>query len=117
MGLRDLRQRLTASTTDLHHGSLRATWDAVDSTPIADVVERRTAVVGGEVQGSRVVPRANSPALEITMHDGTGRAVAVFTGRRSIGGITPGRRMLVEGVPRREGAHLVFVNPAYTLLP
>ena len=55
--------------------------------------------------------------LEVAFSDGTGRAVAVFTGRRRIGGISPGRAIVCEGVGRDEASRLVLMNPAYTLLP
>ncbi len=116
MGLREVRKRLTATTEELHHESLRGSWEEHGVIPIADAADRQVSEVGGEVQGVQVVPRAGSPSLEVTVHDGTGRAVAVFTGRRTIGGITPGRKLLLEGLGRRDRNRLVFVNPAYTLL-
>lgn len=84
---------------------------------IAEAPERAVVVLGGEVQGVQVVPRAGSPTLEVTVHDGTGRAVAVFTGRRAIGGISPGRHLQLSGMTRRQGNRLVMVNPEYTLFP
>ena len=116
MGLREVRKRLTATTEELHHDSLRGSWEEHGAVHIADAADRQVAVVGGEVQGVQVVPRAGSPSLEVTVHDGTGRAVAVFTGRRAIGGVTPGRHLLLEGLGRRDRNRLLFVNPAYTLL-
>lgn len=80
-------------------------------------IELRTKVLfAGEVQGLQVVPRAGSPSLEVTLSDGTGRVVSVFTGRRRLGGVDVGRRVLVEGVVRRERARLVVMNPAYTIV-
>jgi hypothetical protein len=69
------------------------------------------------VQGIRVVPRAGSPSLEVTVADGTGRAVAVFLGRKSLPGVSPGRSIVIEGVGREEGGRTVLLNPAYTILP
>lgn len=117
MGLRDVRRRLTASTEELHHQSLLDLWSAHDVTRIADVENRSHVRVGGEVQGVQVIPRAGSPTLEVSVHDGTGRVVARFTGRRAIGGIFPGRRLLLEGLAHAERNHVVLVNPSYTLLP
>ena len=77
---------------------------------------RRRVRIGGEVQAVQVVPRAGAPSLEVSVHDGTGRAVARFTGRRAIGGITPGRRLLLEGLAAEERGHVVLMNPSYTLL-
>lgn len=116
MALRDLRRRLTASPDELHHEQLREQWAAHSSTPIGDVQPRSRVCVGGEVQGVQVVPRVGSPSLEVRVHDGTGKVTAVFTGRRSLGGMSPGRRVLLEGFAQAEGNRLVLMNPAYTLL-
>lgn len=72
--------------------------------------------VGGEVQSFQVRPRAGSPSLEITVSDGSGKAVAVFTGRRRIAGLDCGRGVLLEGAGRDERGRLVLLNPSYTLL-
>ncbi len=63
------------------------------------------------------MPRSGSPALEIVVCDGTGDAVAVFTGRRTVGGLEHGRGVLIEGVAHDEHGRRVILNPAYTLLP
>jgi len=49
--------------------------------------------------------------------DDTGTVTAVWTGRRSIGGITLGRRIAIKGIAITRGTHLEFTNPSYTLLP
>ena len=64
----------------------------------------------------RLVPRAGAPAVEITVTDGRGAAVAVFLGRGRIRGVTPGRRLILEGVPVREGQETLVYNPSYELL-
>ena len=65
----------------------------------------------------RTVPRSGVPSLEIVVCDGTGDAVAVFTGRRAVGGLEHGRGVLIEGVAHDERGRRVILNPAYTLLP
>jgi RecG-like helicase len=87
-----------------------------DAVPISDVPLRRAATVVGEVSAVRVVPRAGSPWLEVTLRDGTGSLVAIFTGRRQLRGITPGRAVLLDGVARHDRGRTVMLNPAYTLL-
>lgn len=116
MGLRDVRRRLRATTEELHRESLRGSWLEHGAVPIEDVEDRRRVCIGGEIQSVQVVPRAGAPSLEVSVHDGTARAVARFTGRRAIGGVTPGRRLLLEGLARSELGHVVLVNPSYTLL-
>ncbi len=116
MAFRDLRRRLTASPDELHHEQLREQWADHPATSIADVTPRSRVCVGGEVQGVQVVPRHGSPSLEVRVHDGTGKIVAVFTGRRSIGGMTPGQRIVLEGFAQTDRNRLVLMNPGYTLL-
>lgn len=65
----------------------------------------------------RARPTEGIPALAVTISDGTGSVVAVWTGRRAIGGVTLGRRLVLDGVATLHGAQLEFTNPAYTLLP
>jgi hypothetical protein len=64
----------------------------------------------------RIVPRAGAPALEVAIDDGHGRAVGVFFGRRSLGGLHPGRHLIMEGVAQRDRGRTLLYNPLYTLL-
>jgi hypothetical protein len=107
---------LTAPVGEIDRRRLRALFDTDGCTPIGALVAREQANVRGEVQATRIVPRAGSPSLEVTVHDGTGSVVAVFTGRRRLGGVGPGRALVLDGVPRHDRDRLVMVNPAYTLL-
>jgi hypothetical protein len=70
----------------------------------------------GEITASRVVPRAGGPSLEVTINDGTGEVLAVFTGRRQVAGLDLGRAVTIEGVTREEEGRRILVNPIYTLL-
>ena len=118
MSLRDrARKKLAPSVAELDRTRLHDRYSGLDITSISDVRLREPARLGGEVQGLRVVPRSGSSSLEVTVTDGSGRAVAVFLGRRSLPGVTPGRGVVLEGVPRKEGGRCVLLNPAYTLLP
>jgi amino acid transporter len=83
---------------------------------IAEAPLRTRVKLVGEVTGVRVVPRAGSPSLELTLNDGTGTALLVFTGRRRIAGMDPGRALEIEGVAREEHGRIVVLNPQYTLL-
>jgi len=85
-------------------------------TPIAEAVARQPVRVVGNVVRMRARPTSGQPSLAVTVSDDTGSVVAVWTGRRAIGGITLGRRVVLDGVPRTVGDRLEFVNPAYTLL-
>src|SRR4029078_11002640 len=68
-----------------------------DRTPIAEVQYRHQARVAGKVHTMRVQPHGGVAGLECTMVDETGGIVLVFLGRRSIGGMKVGMRIVAEG--------------------
>ncbi len=119
VALRKALKGLRSSTDDLHRERLSGRFDAesLGTIPIAGAPRRVRIRIAGEVARLRVVPRAGSPSLEVTVDDGTGRALVVFTGRRRIGGIDPGRSLVVEGTARDLHGKAVLMNPSYTLLP
>lgn len=114
--LKKLRSRLSTSNEDLEVDRLQARLVDLGVTPISEAPTRTSILVAGEIQSLQVVPRAGSASLEVTIDDGSGRAVAVFTGRRRIGGVDCGRRVLFEGVGRLESGRMMLVNPAYTIV-
>jgi RecG-like helicase len=92
---------------------MRMTAKAV---PIAETELRTPVVVTGRVTSVRVQPRAGVPTLDATIDDDTGRLVVTFLGRRHIGGIEPGRRIVVEGVIGTSRGRAQMLNPIYRLL-
>lgn len=119
MGLKKLVRGLSASIDDLEHDRLSSRFKEVElgRVNLSDCPLRCRVRVAGEITSLRTLPRAGSPCLEATVDDGTGSALVVFTGRRAIRGLDPGRGVVLEGVVRRERNKLTLVNPAYTLLP
>lgn len=117
MGLRDLAKRLTASVDDIDDERKRDRFEGLDLVPLDQVQTRVQCTVGGEITRTRLTPRSGVHAYEITIDDGKGRLVAVFTGRRHISGMEHHRGLVLEGVARMERGHMVMLNPAYTLLP
>lgn len=115
--LKSLRHRLSRTTEELHAEGLQQRYRHESCSSVAEATDRGLVRIRGEVAGLQVVPRAGAPSLEVTVDDGSGRAVAVFTGRRRVGGLDPGRPVQVEGMGRREKGRLTLINPAYTLLP
>lgn len=107
---------MTESLDDIEDERLADRMADFGLLPMAEVPLRTRVLVGGEVQGLQVVPRSGSPWLEVTVGDGTGRVVAVFTGRRRLGGVYVGRRILIDGVVRPERTRKVVMNPAYTIV-
>ncbi len=117
MGLRDLAKRLTASVEQIDDERLQDRFSGLQLTQLSDLEARMPARVGGEVTRTRIAPRSGINAYEITISDGSGTAVAVFTGRRYVPGLEHNRAVVLEGVARSERGRLVMLNPAYTLLP
>ena len=114
--LKGLREKFSRPIEDIESERLRDRVEDFGAVPIAEAPRRRPAVLVGEVQGLQVVPRAGGTSLEVTIDDGTARAVAVFTGRSRLGGVSVGRRVVLEGVGRDEHGRLVILNPAYTIV-
>jgi hypothetical protein len=118
MSLRErARKKLSATTADLDRARLQDRYKGVDFTHIDECPRRVPVRIGGEVQGIKVVPRAGSSTLEVTVADGTGKAIAVFLGRKQLPGVSPGRTVMFEGVGRVEAGRTILLNPAYTILP
>lgn len=115
MALRKFVEKLTKPTEELDREQLTAWCDARGGTPLDAIQSRRPVFVAGEVRSVRIVPRAGAPALEVTISDGRGAVTAVFLGRRKIVGITPGRRMTLEGVVASDVHDRLMFNPVYTL--
>jgi hypothetical protein len=116
MGVRDRFRGLRADTQEIEKGRLGVRYAGLGATTIADAPLRQRTKIAGEVTSIRVVPRAGSPSLEVNINDGTGIAVAVFTGRRHIPGIGPSKGLVLDGVARQERNRIVLLNPAYQLL-
>lgn len=114
--LKKLRKRLGQSLDDIEDERLQVRFADLGVVSIADAPTRAPITLGGEIQGLQVVPRAGSASLEVTIGDGTGRAVAVFTGRRRLNGVDCGRRIVIEGVGRSERGRILVMNPAYTIV-
>jgi RecG-like helicase len=117
MGLRDLAKRLSTSVEELEQERLQDRFAGLDITPIAEVHSRCAVHVAGEVVRTRLTPRSGVQTFEITVSDGTGSIVAMFTGRRHVAGLEHHRAVVLDGVPRPERGRLVMLNPSYTLLP
>ena len=117
--LKKLFDRLTTPVSELDLARLREFCSALPGvTPIAEAMPRQEISVVGEIATMRIVPRAGSPSLEATIRDGSGSLVAVWTGRRHIAGISPGKRLVVSGraIPEGPGRRLLVLNPRYELL-
>jgi hypothetical protein len=115
MGLRDAFKSKGARELDAER--LVDRFERLQLTHLADVAARNRVTVCGEVKRMTIKPRSGIPSTEIVINDGTGEATVIFSGRRHVTGIEHGRCLVVDGVPFAERSSLVFLNPAYTLLP
>jgi len=109
-------ERLTRPVEEVDDEQLAAFCDSRLLTPMDAIEARHRVRVGGEVRSVRIVPRAGAPALEVTVSDGRGAVVGVFLGRRKIAGLSPGRRVAIEGMAARDGKRYLVFNPVYELL-
>ncbi|MEO6628845.1 MAG: OB-fold nucleic acid binding domain-containing protein [Aquihabitans sp.] len=119
MAFRKLLHRLTTSDADLDRERLRQfCQDVPGVTPIGDARPRQEITVAGEISSLRIVPRSGTPSLEVTVKDGSGSMVIVWTGRRNIPGVVPGKRLVLNGrgTPQGAGGRLTVLNPRYELL-
>ncbi len=82
---------------------------------IADAGPRQPIRVCGQITRMKARPTSGLPSLAVSIADETGSVTAVWTGRRSIGGIALGRSIVIEGVAVQRGDHLEFNNPIYEL--
>src|SRR5260221_11295396 len=114
--LKKLVERLTKPVEEVDREKLSEYCDARLLEPMDSIVSRRPIRVGGEVRAVRIVPRAGAPAVEVTVTDGRGSVVGVFLGRRKVAGMSPGRKVALEGVASKNGNRFVLVNPTYQLL-
>lgn len=90
--------------------------DVPGTTRIADATWRRKVRIAGRVRSIRIAPQHDAPTLELVLVDGSGALSVVFLGRRSLAGVEPGTRMLVEGTVGIHKTRLAIMNPSYQLL-
>ena len=86
-------------------------------TAIDAIVTREHVRLCGQVLGIRVRPSDTLPAYVARLGDDSGSITIVWNGRRSVGGVGLGKRLLVEGTPVSSPDGLCIYNPVYTLLP
>ncbi len=83
---------------------------------IGSVAFRDRVVLEGEVAYLTVQPWSGVATLEVVLADATGEISVVFLGRRSIAGIEPGTRLVVDGMVGSHHGHLAMLNPRYRIL-
>jgi hypothetical protein len=115
VALRKFVERLTKPVEEIDRESIDAYRGTCTATRASGAAARTRARIAGEVRSVRIVPRAGAPSLEVSVYDGSGVVVGVFLGRRRIRGITPGRRLQIEGMLVQDTRRLMMLNPIYEL--
>jgi hypothetical protein len=97
----------------VRNADLRVWRDEFPGTsPIADARPRAKGVFVGVVHKIRLVPGRQ---LEVTVEDGTGHLVAIFTGRSNLPGLELGSGLRLAGtVASEHGSRRVLRNPTWT---
>jgi RecG-like helicase len=83
---------------------------------ISDAPRRERTTIVGKVVRMQSKPAQGLPTMVVSIGDETGTCIATWTGRRTIGAITLGRRIAITGVGTDASGILTFVNPEYQLL-
>lgn len=111
--------RLLASNGELAAQEERGWVARLGVGSIADLHPRRRARVAGVLRSVTYSPAGSTSALRAELYDGTGSVDLCWTGRRSVPGIEPGRRLVAGGMVAQLGpeqATYAIVNPRYELL-
>jgi RecG-like helicase len=110
--LRRFLQRLGESDETRLAEETRAWADSVPgSVRIAGAPRRQHVKIAGVIRRMTVLPMEGKEALEALISDGTGELTVVFMGRRGIGGLSLGARVVVEGVIGEHRSEVRIVNP------
>ena len=118
MGVKNLVTRLTKPVEEHDREKLVEFCSQLDGCQPCDQLQpRQVARVVGEISSVRIVPRAGAASLEVAVTDGRGTLTAVFFGRKKIAGLSPGRRVVIEGMVAPLNNRYFVYNPIYELLP
>jgi RecG-like helicase len=109
---RHLLERLNESDETRLAEETRAWAETVEgSVRIGDAPLRQPVRIAGVIRRMTVLPMEGKEALQALVSDGTGEVTAVFMGRRGIGGLSLGKRVVVEGVLGEHRGDVRLVNP------
>jgi len=110
--LRRFLQRLTESDETRLAAEIREWADTVaGSVRIGDAPMRTHVRIAGVIRRLTVFPMQDNESLEAVVSDGTGEVVVRFMGRRAIGGLGLGTRVVFEGVVGEHRGGLQMINP------
>ena len=103
------------STDELEADELQQDASRAGCDLIARQGERAVCAVHGELRSVTLRPVDGVTALEAELYDGSDSVTLIWLGRRTIEGVTPGRRLTAHGRIGRRGSERVLYNPRYEL--
>jgi RecG-like helicase len=110
--LRRFLNRLAESDGARLSADIRTWAEKVPGTVrIGEATPRDHVRIAGVIKRITVFPMQGQESLEALVSDGTGEIVVVFMGRRGIGGLTLGTRVVVEGVIGVQHGAVRMINP------
>jgi RecG-like helicase len=110
--LRRFLDKLTESDESRLAAEVREWAETVPGTVrIADAPLRQRVKIAGVIRRLTVFPMEDNESLEALVSDGTGEIVIQFMGRRAIGGLGLGTRVIVEGVLGEQRGTPRMINP------
>jgi RecG-like helicase len=110
--LRRILDRLSETDEERLAEETRAWADSIPRTVrIADAPLREPVKIAGVIRRMTVLPFEGKEALQALISDGTGEVTVVFMGRRGIGGLSLGARVVVEGVLAEQRGEARMMNP------
>jgi RecG-like helicase len=110
--LRRLLDRLTESDEARLSSEIREWADTVPgSVRISEAPLRERVKIAGVIRRMTVFPMKDDESLEALVSDGTGEVIVQFMGRRAIGGLGLGTRVVVEGVLGNQRGAVRMMNP------
>lgn len=116
--VRRFLERLTQTDEERLGEEIRGWASSIPGVvPIAEAPTRSRVKLAGVVRRITVRPIEGSESLEVLLFDGTGEVAVVWMGRRSIGGLSLGTRVVVEGVITEQRTRRKVVNPSFEFMP
>jgi RecG-like helicase len=110
--LRRFLDRLTETDEARLASEIRDWADSVEgSVRIEDAPMRQRVRIAGVIRRMTVFPMKDNESLEAHVSDGTGEVVIRFMGRRAIGGLGLGTKVVVEGVLGEQHGQVTMINP------
>ena len=85
-------------------------------TPMAEILPRSRVAVSGTVTSCVVARWAGGSTLEVTVEDPTGSVVLAFLGRKGVGGIHTGSRLMAAGRVVLHQNRPALMNPYFWLV-